>query len=1625
MVIEAYNPDQESFGTIPAVESDLPAPPSAPVVEDRAKKANFGLEGKIQETYPDIFKQISDGQEQMLRDSISRQIAYKNILNRNSVISGIASQINRPLTPDDLDTIDRKLAEPNHPQAVIEDHFALKYMGYIDHGKDNPDDTSWVKTVQKEWPNEFEAYRKLGTNSIATTQLLNTRLQDVSKVIEDESTLSKIWNFAKQQVPGYPEYNLSRLVEGAGMHMGLGSSLEDQALNFYRMSRQQQIETLDKAHESLKGNPELEATFLAGLIGQSTSEKMLNNLSMPLNALILSDVGSAVKGAAKAAFPALAVRDLVNGMAKSVDQMAAEIAAPAAAGDLGKAAVNRASDQILADMTNADPRRKQVEGLVDFWKGKKEEFEQNPGNYAAELTNQMVEAYEVNPQLLIARLTNMMRVERVPALRAMQTLTEAFSKHVADYLPGVDNKILNMSVPYKKGSLSGNTYVDVHLGNQYTKYFEQPGSADAYAKIHNIPEYSVEQAGSGYYIKISMPWDETHPLTRNLIADGIKTDAYGTKTPESLFTRFLGGIMTPEETMSTFAATQRGIATFGPNRINGIAHVMGKDLEEAARGTFPFTAKRQKWNDLKRVMQSGQHIYDPAKPDTPGYTFKNPGELEYAFRKTVGYSPDPVQVKAYFSWKMLGELDWTLRNLSVLRNKTRVGTMSHTIRVKGPDGDLINSEPFDGIPQNNVPVSGSVLVMGDKIGEERILTAASLREGTELGKRLRSNNPTDKLQIVKIYDQGSRPLEGFGTVKDERIQYVVGRFTKKNLEFHQLPERGGGHFIYDYPAYLKQGIISQELKSEAVLDKDGFETKPAKYNTILEGEKTLLAVRTRAEGKELERRFDGFRVLLRDKKYDEAKQFLIDNPLPYDYSDLYEKFKPKPVRNKSTGRMTSRKAELSLDEPIRLMDANTRIGDAFANEYKQKYGKSFIDGAESGDPAQQNQVAFTGERDVRELMSIVDEGGKGNPVFKLQPAQLIDPMTAMNRGLRNIANSFFFDDLKIGFMEHWLQEAAPFMNLKKNELQNAGFRLFHNPKWLNKPTLDQADRIKQLEITRSQHLTLVSRPGEQESFLMSAAQHLADAIYTKAGPKFVISPLSIMSMAKSGPEFLRNVAFHFKLGNFNPSQLIKQMNTWATIYGIEGPARASQGAAAAMMHELTRINDNPEVIAHMSKMLEKFNWRPGEFQEFRDLLQNTGFDTVAGEYAGRDSIWSGNVYSNGFNRFLSLGTSFFTEGERNVRYGAFATAYRKFRDANPTGALSEADKEVILQRARLLNVNMDRAANAIWQHGLSSIPFQFQTYALRTAQLMIGKQLTGTEKLRLFATYGALYGMPITAGLVGLPIADNLRKLAIDNGYKVGDGYIQNTLMEGIPAMMAQMITGQNYNIGQAYGPSGMMNISPTLRSDQAWWQILLESAAGPSGSIIANTIANSDGLYRWAVNIQNDTFPFQWEDVVRSWKEISTVRRGDQVRQALESSNWYSTRGEKLATDVNPMDAVFMFLSGLDHQQVQDGYLVGQLSSSRKAYNEYTEKIFTENWRAGIRAHEYNPTQADQYFSRAGTILKSRGYPREDYAQLFAKATKDYETLADRMNKEYNMHHLPSGSELQYKERYLNKGNQ
>src|SRR5206468_4246499 len=234
----------------------------------------------------------------------------------------------------------------------------------------------------------------------------------------------------------------------------------------------------------------------------------------------------------------------------------------------------------------------------------------------------------------------------------------------------------------------------------------------------------------------------------------------------------------------------------------------------------------------------------------------------------------------------------------------------------------------------------------------------------------------------------------------------------------------------------------------------------------------------------------------------------------------------------------------------------------------------------------------------------------------------------------------------------------------------------------------------------------------------------------------------------------------------------------------------------------------PEVLDHLDHLATQMripgftNWKPGQFKEFIETMESTGFQTTGNEHAFMSNVYSNKVITRGAMTLLDWGRLPFNLGSGFTKVGGFATAYLEHRIQNPFGALSDLDRSNMLKRAALLDHNMSSAFNTKVHTGAFSIPMQFQAYDLRLSSMMTGKQLTPEEKARLFTVSAMLYGaVGGGATTVGFPIANYLSKKAeSEAGYIPGDNAMADLAMAGVPSVLIKYLTGKgDYSKGTLY----------------------------------------------------------------------------------------------------------------------------------------------------------------------------------------------------------------------------------
>ncbi|HYT41330.1 MAG TPA: hypothetical protein VEP90_03195, partial [Methylomirabilota bacterium] len=445
---------------------------------------------------------------------------------------------------------------------------------------------------------------------------------------------------------------------------------------------------------------------------------------------------------------------------------------------------------------------------------------------------------------------------------------------------------------------------------------------------------------------------------------------------------------------------------------------------------------------------------------------------------------------------------------------------------------------------------------------------------------------------------------------------------------------------------------------------------------------------------------------------------------------------------------------------------------------------------------------------------------------------------------------------------------------------------------------------------------------------------------------------------------------------------------------VEGYGKALQGVAAATMHQYSRFNSNPAILATMDKKLAAFGWKPGEFLEAREILNGSGIHFVSNESNTQLGYTKTNSVIKGVGqKFMDLGDVFFKEGDRHGRYSAVYAAYKEIRDANPIGRLTELDKAKILARADDFTGNMTQASKSALQMGPASIPTQFLGFSMRMTELMIGKRLTTEQKFRLFGTYWAMYGLPVAFGIYSIPqFGDMWKKSAQQAGYDPNTISVASLVNEGAPETFLKLVTQNTYNFGEKYGNPGIDALRDGFSTDKT----ALEIVGGASGSMLQGVIKGMDGYWKWVTTFLNgdDTaYGMTSDDFLRPLEASAAYGKYHQTLRAVNTGVWMNKNESVLKTNVGVMNALFMGISGLQPKDVDTKTLDLLMEARTEQQKEGLNSFIRNVHRARDAIKNQDPQQAKTYLNNARLDLAFSGYPQERRAQAWSTALSDKTT--------------------------------
>jgi len=1522
-----------------------------------------------------------------------------------------------PATTEDMEfALSLTQEQLQNPNTIFETEYAKKAISNATMGGENPT----LQRALAESPEEAHTQLDQAEGAVAFKEGIQKILEGLEAQQQDQSWAGWAFDYAETWMPMASWSNTLNAVEGAPREEGVdrlagllpGTNKQRQYDYLRFLPLDQGLAEAQLAADKMAGdNLEDAITFFRGMLDYTSAASFIDNT---IGVVDLTAVGGAAvkvgKGVAAAKSISHKTKAAGEVEAKVAEGLDATAATPAqqsakALTDTLKPLLKRNSDPVEVLAAAGHTEEAATLGAVDKLKqligiglrdtdrpGAMESFRTaipsifntdswmalGAKTFSMEAQRRIVNTVIQTTPALLKSLTSGLRIDRLnDSEKMLAALVTQAKDTVKLQYPNLVDTIMDVRPSYNE--VTNTRAMGIQFGDENAALFKYSQTADKAAIERGFSGYRIKQQGAGYYIEVIKPVNETDPIIRNLL---IET---GEETPRSLATSFIGMLRSPEDLVSKIANEDRKSAVYGTGELTTLVK------ESAARiGSLPKKGRRNLATFIEndRVHETTYTVGNKTPQKQVGRFATTLSEFEGRWYDTFGSYPSEAEAVAYLEYVRLSDLDWAFRNFRVYRDKARVGTeiFDFTYTATSPQGAKtavqmanIEGRTVKEIPWGETQDAGILILKeGDPKFVRKNDSPASLKAEVEdlLSKGYR---------IHQIAPFGEKALKRTELIQDlageDKIHFVLtDKYAAKPLPISQLPNSPGGHILYPDGFYVAQPSVTRIANKEGVLREHRYD-----------GDTNVMQFTSEAKAKKFANVYDTVRVMIKQGVDDSTIDKYILTNLDKDPTKVKALFRD----TLDTGGAVIKKAQLRLDEKIDVRFAGERLGDKL--DLKSSYS-NFIDSRDDAyNMYSDANLEYTGTRNSP-IETIEEAGTEANPIFNTRPAKMVDAFTTMNRAMQGMVEARFLDDIKLKEVEKFAKEFGHLLKTSPEELARNPLRSVMNPQF--------KEGLAGPEYAAAQNSLMALRQflGQETMFsknLRWVKQKVLNSVYNRFGDKAVdiVEPL-MMYTTKDPAKYARGLAFHIKLGLFNPVQLFLQAQTFTHMAGIAGPVIAAKSGPASLFMRGLRFTDEDAIISKFAQNAKAYGWKEEDFKEAYNLMRESGIDRVAGEVAMRDDVMDPELIQTTTGKFANWSTFFFNEGERFTRIAAYNAAYLEWRGANPLAKVSMKVKREILNRADLMAGNMTRASNASWQRGFASIPTQFFAYQARIGEQLLGKRLTGLEKARVLGMYSMMYGVPVaaSAGTIGWPWAETLRSQLIERGIDYDDNVISRTIVDGLVSTIIQASTGTKYNVGERYGPNGLQTFRDFLSGEKSGAEILL----GVSGSTAGDMITAAWPVLNDVADVfrdTNDNLPLLLEDMVDFTKSISSANN---VLKTIYGLNFgkYITKNEIYMTDVTPGQSVFMGLAGLTPQEVPDAFAKASILKEMDKAKQEASKEAIKYIRRGLRADSDEDRKKN--FTRAKLYIQGAGMNIKESAATFAAATKNYTSFVNSANQRF-----------------------
>lgn len=408
----------------------------------------------------------------------------------------------------------------------------------------------------------------------------------------------------------------------------------------------------------------------------------------------------------------------------------------------------------------------------------------------------------------------------------------------------------------------------------------------------------------------------------------------------------------------------------------------------------------------------------------------------------------------------------------------------------------------------------------------------------------------------------------------------------------------------------------------------------------------------------------------------------------------------------------------------------------------------------------------------------------------------------------------------------------------------------------------------------------------------------------------------------------RGWVFDAFLGAFAWDQYYVQASQVFNIFGEAG-IDSLRGAALYPITRFALLNGNKDVLNYVSRLVAPVvGIKPEEYVEMVEMLKESGRTVLGISIAelGEDAAFTG-----GIQRAREAGRFFFNEGELVARITAQHTSYIRYLKKFKKSPNSQAGRRWLAHDQDILTNAMTSASRSPYQN----VPgLQFLTYMWRVGEAMTSgtfglggkKVLTNKQKLSLFATHSALFG------LSGIPAAGYLfDRLYAKGGVDVPEEY-HTGVRYGMLDVLLSEVVGSDTALSSrlAWGEGVTQFISNAMDAK------LLEALAGPSGSFTTDATGH---LVRTIRDIAIGSPELAKQDLNLFFRQFKSYNMTYSAYLGLRVGDYVSRTGTSvMADDVTVNESIALGL-GIPLERFVSGYKLQSIMYSDSKFEKATAK--------------------------------------------------------------------------------------